>query len=117
MGQGDKKIKELLTGEEYETLLAFHDIAEEVLGSRLEKIIVFGRTSKKEKTPELDVLFLLSEIDPEDSDEISQIAEDLSENSPTVIAPLVMDEKNYEKYKSLDHPLINDIQSTGVEFK
>ena len=115
MSNVEKNIHDIVTNEEYETLLAFHDIAEEVLGSRLEKIIVFGRKSKKEKSNALDLLFLLSNVTQEDSVEVAQIAEDLTENSTTQIAPLVMELKKYEACEALDHPLIHDIKSTGVE--
>ncbi len=110
-----KKIKELLTPEEAESVFAFHDIAEEVLGDRLEKVMIFGRTANKSVPGEIDVLFLLSEMNSEDSDEINQIAEDLSEHATTQLSPFVMDQATYDGYKEENHPIIHDIETTGVE--
>lgn len=117
MANAKKKILEFISKEEYETLLAFHDIAQEVLDNRLEKIIIFGRTSKQESNGNLDILFLLSELESSDAGEIAQIAEDLSENSVTKITPLVLDSAQYKAGQTKSHPLLHDIQATGIEFK
>jgi len=116
MAQEKKKFKELLSKEEYETLLAFHDIAKELFEESLQKIILFGRKKKPTSNGALDVLVLFSSLSKSDQKELSQIAEELSESTLVQISPIAMDHKTYQSYKKEKHPLILDVESTGLEF-
>lgn len=116
MARQNANLKEILNKNEYETLLAFHDIVEDILGSRFEKIIVFGRPQKKSRADSLDLLILVSETDHKDIEDIDLVAEDLSENIPAKIAPVLMDNATYQAYTGKKHPLIQDIESNGIEF-
>jgi len=116
MAQEKKKCKELLSKVEYETLLAFHDIARDLFEGSLQKIILFGRKKKPTAIGTLDVLLLFSSFSKADQKEISQIAEELSENTLVQISPITMDHKTYQSYKKEKHPLIQDIETTGCDF-
>lgn len=111
-----KKSKEFLNKEEYDALLAFYDIAKDVFEAKLEKFILFGRKHKGAPQGNLDVLLLFSSLSKEDIDEISQIAHDLTENTPIQISPISMDQKTFQSHKAQKHQLIKDIESTGCEF-
>jgi len=116
MGQRKNKTQKLLSKKEYNTLITFHDIAKGVFGPRIQKMIFFGRRSKTHCKGTLDVLLLFSKFLKKDCEEVSQIAEDLSDNSSTLISPIAMDKKTYKSYKSHHHPLIKDIEKSGCEF-
>jgi len=116
MAQEKKKCKELLSKVEYEILLAFHDIAKDLFEGSLQKIILFGRKKKPTSIGTLDVLLLFSSFSKADQKEVSQIAEELSENTLVQISPIAMDNKTYQSYKKEKHPLIQDIETTGCDF-
>jgi len=116
MAQEKKKCKELLSKEEYEILLAFHDIAKDLFEGSLQKIILFGRKKKPASAGSLDIFLLFSSLSKSDQKEVSQIAEELSENTLVKISPIAMDHKTYQSYKKEKHPLILDIETNGLDF-
>lgn len=113
MSELAKEITQLLSKEEQEALLAFHDILTDVFSGKIKKIVLFGRQNKTSTSPSLDVFILGADITKEDLEEIDQIAEDISESSAVPIAPILMDPKTYQQYQKENHPIVQDILKTG----
>jgi predicted nucleotidyltransferase len=92
----------MINSKEKEIVQRFKERVTEILGARLDRIVLFGSRARGDAEEDSDFDFLVTVKNPEvdDKDRVRQIAWELSLEYATVITPLVILSEDFveEKY-------------------
>ena len=105
-----------LTAKERQAALAFVDNVDQEFGQRLRAVILFGSRARGEAEPDsdMDILVVLSEIDPEIQKTVHYLAADVWLEYGIFLSTLVWSEAHQHKVKNLQTLLYQNILKDGL---
>lgn len=100
-----------------EDIQEFVGQAEDILGQRLEEVILYGSYARGDYVPgsDVDILFLVSEEDKDDWKKVSKMAANFSLERDVKFSPKVMEKKKFDERTDETAGFYSEVSDQGIK--
>ena len=95
----------------------FVDEASDILGDRVEEVLLFGSYAREDHVPgsDVDLLFLVSSVKSSDREELSKLAGEYFLEKEVVFSPKIVEKEKFDKRRKESSGFYSEVADQGVK--
>ncbi len=95
----------------------FVEEASDILGDRVEEVLLFGSYAREDHVPgsDVDLLFLVSSVKSSDREQLSKLAGEYFLEKEVVFSPKIIEKEKFDKRRKESSGFYSEVADQGVK--